>query len=134
MSSATWTLCQPSASVTWVVNAVQEKMYGTIPVRSQSWTKSLMVASADPGGPTGSPSATATPACLRKARKPSPSPVIMCRFSGQVVIQEMVLPPHFRSRSLATAGLEVEVASRRLLRRGTRNALRPRMSTTRNAR
>ena len=39
-----------------------------MPALSHSAMKSLMVDSVEPGGPTGSPSATATPACLRKAR------------------------------------------------------------------
>ena len=43
-------------------------MYGTKPALSHIWMKSLMVDAVDPGGPTGSPSATATPACLRNAR------------------------------------------------------------------
>ncbi len=58
----------------------------------------------------------------------------MCRFSGQVVIQEIVLPPQVRSRSLAVSGCEVPLASRRLLRLGTRKARRPAINTMMKAR
>src|SRR6478735_3284961 len=58
----------------------------------------------------------------------------MWRFSGQVVIQEMVEPPYLTNSSLASSGCDVLVANLRLLRLGTRKALRPRSNTIRNAR
>ena len=135
LSSATCTLCQPSASVTSAVARLQEKMYGTRPALSHSWTKSLIVEPAD----TGRPDRVAEGD--RHARVLAEGEVALAVRGDHVPVLRPGRHPGDRVAAPAAQQLlgdvrvaSVPLASRRLLRRGTRKARRPRISTIRNAR